>query len=784
MKNLYNERLGILLNLAESQVDISTIREEIKRLKIEFPEKKGFFEDLYQTTINCNELSLRLFKILLESEVIKTDGKRENIQSAGNTFYAEETLNKPIQYIKGVGPVLFERFRRKGINTIRDALFFFPRDYEDRRAIIPINRIVPGENVTVVGKVIRSGKTRKTFTMTISDTSGFLDLVWFHIQPHYEEHLINKYKPNTTVIVSGKARMFKRNIQINHPIIKETGNIEDDLFFKRIIPVYSAIEGISEGHLIKIMKTIVDEFSNYIIDPLPDYLIQRYNLIPLNLAIREIHFPSNNTDFEEIQSNRWRPRRRLIFDELFALEMLLVMRKERYKRQMGFTHNIKESTVADAIKKLPFELTRSQNQSLQEIIRDMKSDKQMNRLLIGDVGSGKTAVAMITSYLAALSGSQTAILVPTEILARQHYNNFCKLLPDIKSRIGLLTGSIKGAERSRIVGDISLGHIKIIIGTHALLEENIQFKNLTYVIIDEQHQFGINQRAKMKSKGINADLLMMSATPIPRTLAISLYGDLDISLIKELPPGRKEVITKVIRGDKAERFYIDLKRQITQENQQCYIVYPLISESDKLDLKAAEDMYQHLKETQFREIPIGLIHGRISDDEKIRIMNEFKEGKLQILIATTVIEVGVDVPNASIMVIEHAERFGLSQLHQLRGRVGRGTKTSFCYLIAYNWLTENAYERLKIMEKTNNGFKIAEEDLRIRGPGELAGTRQSGLPDLHMSNLIRDADILEETREAAIKILKEDPELLQPGHLNLRELLKKRECDVELITTS
>ncbi|MCX7959727.1 MAG: ATP-dependent DNA helicase RecG, partial [Deltaproteobacteria bacterium] len=373
----------------------------------------------------------------------------------------------------------------------------------------------------------------------------------------------------------------------------------------------------------------------------------------------------------------------------------------------------------------------------------------MNRILIGDVGSGKTAVAMISSYLVAKNGTQTAILAPTEILAKQHYRNFCNIFPEIKNRIGLLTGSVKGQERSRIQGDIELGMVKIIIGTHALLEENIRFKNLTYVIIDEQHQFGINQRARIKAKGLATDLLMMSATPIPRTLAISLYGDLDISMIKELPPGRKEIITKVVRGDKAEKLYYEIREQILKNDAQCYIVYPIISESEKLDLKAAEEMYEKLKSTFFRDISVGLLHGRMKDDEKNEIMNRFKEGRLKILIATTVIEVGVDVPTASIMVIEHAERFGLSQLHQLRGRVGRGSKESFCYLVAYNYLTENAYERLRIMEKTNNGFKIAEEDMRIRGPGELAGTKQSGIPDFHMSNLIRDADILEETRTAA-----------------------------------
>lgn len=784
MITLFNERLKKLLSIVESECDISIVREEIRKLKIDFPDRKGFLEDLYQTTIRSNELSLRLLKILLESELTKTEIKSEKVQTTNKSAYIENPLDRPVQYIKGVGPILYERFKKKGINTIKDALFFFPRDYEDRRYIIPIKNVMPKENVTVIGRVIASGKKHRTFTITIADTSGYLDLVWFNLQPHYLEYLTTRFKPDTPVIVSGKATMYKRILQINHPIIKETGNIEDDLFFKRIIPIYSTIDGISEGHLIKIMKTIVEEYADYLTDPLPDYLIKRHNLISLKQAIKEIHFPSNNTNFEEILSNRWSPRRRLIFDELFALEFLLMMRKNKNKKQQGSKHNIEDSSIIDATRKLPFELTKSQNQALQEIIKDMRSQEQMNRILIGDVGSGKTAVAMITSYLAALSGSQTAILVPTEILARQHYNNFCKLLPDIKNRIGLLTGSIKGAERSRIIGDISLGHIKIIIGTHALLEENIQFKNLTYVIIDEQHQFGINQRAKIKSKGLNADLLMMSATPIPRTLAISLYGDLDISYIKELPPGRKDVITKVIRGDKAERLYIDLQRKIIENNEQCYIVYPLISESDKLELKAAEDMYNKLKETYFKDIPTGLIHGRMSDDEKVKTMTEFKNGDIKILIATTVIEVGVDVPNASIMVIEHAERFGLSQLHQLRGRVGRGEKASFCYLVAYNWLSENAYERLRIMEKTNNGFKIAEEDLRIRGPGELAGTRQSGLPDLHMSNLIRDADILEEARETAIDILNQDPQLMEPKHLSLKALLKKRECEIELITTS
>ncbi len=788
MKERYIESLCELLSLISSSnteyIPLSKIREEIHNMRTLFPEKMIIINDFYQAVMSGDYSSIKLLKILVESELNKIK-KRETVNTKERiTDTKEEILLRPIQYVKGVGPTLYERFKKKGINTIKDALFFFPRNYEDRRNIIMIKNIIPGENVTITGKVVYSERRRRTFNMTIADQSGYLDLVWFNIQNYYIEYLNTKFKPDTQVIVSGRATIFRNNIQINHPVIKETASVDDDLLFKRIIPVYSSIDGITEGYLIKIMKNIVDEYSKYISDPLPEYIIKKHNLIPLAEAIWNIHFPPNDVIFDELNTNRWKPKRRLIFDELFSIEMLLAIRKDQYKRQIGYEHHIDESTIQEALKRLPFELTRSQNQALAEIQRDLKKPEQMNRILIGDVGSGKTAIAMITSYLVAVGGTQTAILVPTEILARQHYKNFCSTFPDLKNRIGLFTGSIKGVERSRIIGDISLGHLKIIIGTHTLIEENIHFKDLTYVIIDEQHQFGINQRAQIKAKGLNIDLLMMSATPIPRTLAISLYGDLDISMIKELPPGRKEITTKVIRGEKAERLYVDIKDQIIKNDAQCYIVYPLISESDKLDLKAAENMYEHLKNTYFKDIPIGLIHGKMNDEEKIRAMNEFKENNIKILIATTVIEVGVDIPNASIMVIEHAERFGLSQLHQLRGRVGRGSKESICYLVAYNWLSENAYERLKIMEKTNNGFKIAEEDLRIRGPGELAGTRQSGIPDLHMSNLIRDADILEEARNSAFEIIKDDPDLINIKNIALKDIIKRREKAFEVITTS
>ena len=790
MEREYFIRLrGILSLIQKTEADaesIIKIKEEIRGLKEEYPHKKNFLSDLAQILMTRDETSMRLFRILLESELLKMqniEGSEIHIEATTNKN-PDDPLSRPIQYIKGVGPALYERFKKKGLFTIRDALFFFPRNYEDRRNILPISHIRIGETVTVVGKVVCSGSTHKTFTITITDNSGFLDLVWFNIQSHYYEYLKNKFREQTTVIVSGKATLFRRNLQITHPVIKETSSLEDDIFFRRIIPIYSSIEGIGESHLIKIMNNIVEEYSNYILDQLPVDIKKRHNLIDLSDAIRHIHFPPNDINFDELQSNRWAPRKRLIFDELFLMELLLAKRKANFKQDMGISHDISDTTVEKAVGKLPFVLTKTQRSSLDEIISDLRSPNQMNRILIGDVGSGKTAVAMVSSYLVAQSGSQVAILVPTEILAQQHYRNFCRILPDIADRIGLLTGSTKGTERNRLLGDVALGHTRIIIGTHALLEEKIRFKNLTYVIIDEQHQFGINQRAKIKSKGYNVDLLMMSATPIPRTLAISLYGDLDISMIKELPPGRKEVITKIVRGDRVENLYDRIRKSIKEKGEQCYIVYPLISESDKLDLKAAEDMYRTLREGEFRDIPVGLIHGRMSDEEKDRIMNDFKSGSIRILIATTVIEVGIDVPTASIIVIEHAERFGLSQLHQLRGRVGRGERTSYCYLVAYNWLSENAYERLKIMEKTTNGFTIAEEDLKIRGPGELAGTRQSGLPDLHMSNLIRDAEILEETRLAAFEIIGRDPALSDERYSGLRTIINKREKELELITTS
>ncbi|OGP62620.1 MAG: ATP-dependent DNA helicase RecG [Deltaproteobacteria bacterium RBG_13_47_9] len=550
------------------------------------------------------------------------------------------------------------------------------------------------------------------------------------------------------------------------------GEIENDYInFKRIVPIYSETEGLHQRTLRRLMKNILDGYADELRSPIPQEIVRGKDLIEFQEAFRRVHFPPDEESMEDLNLYRSDGHRRIIFDELFFLELGLAMKRRGAALKKGISFRTDGYLPEKLLKQLPFQLTSSQKRVLAEIKEDMEKPHPMNRLIQGDVGSGKTMVALLACLYGVECGYQAAIMVPTEVLAEQHYLNLHQWVEPLGVRVALLTSSIRSSEKEDLYRQIRQGDIQMVIGTHAVIQEAVQFHRLGVAIIDEQHKFGVVQRGLLKKKGAEPDILVMTATPIPRTLAMSIYGDLDVSLIEELPAGRMPVKTKVFHESTRGKVYRILEEEV-RKGRQAFIVYPLVEESEKLDLRDASRMAEHLQKQVFPEFRIGLLHGRMKCDEKEAIMMEFKEGKIQILVATTVIEVGIDIPNASVMVVEHAERFGLSQLHQLRGRIGRGSYPSHCLLLAQSRSSEEARARLRAMERTTDGFQIAEEDLILRGPGEFFGIRQSGLPDFRIAHVIRDARILEEARREAFQLVQEDPELEHP--LGLKEMLISR----------
>jgi ATP-dependent DNA helicase RecG len=580
--------------------------------------------------------------------------------------------------------------------------------------------------------------------MALGDDTGRINALWFN-QPYLKDN----FKIGDKLIVYGKVSR-RRGPQIVNPeyeIIPESEGEDNLLHTKRIVPIYSLTKGISQRVLRKIAYRAVTDYKDKLNDNLPPKLIKKHNLLSLDEAIGQIHFPE---ELEEIN----KAKERLIYEELFGFEMVMAYRKHNIDHdKKGTAFKIDKKLLDKFIKSLPFKLTDAQNRVLNEISSDMASAKRMQRLLQGDVGSGKTIVAVIALLQAVASGYQAALMVPTEVLAEQHYKNIKALLKDFKVRLELLSSQVKKKEKDVIKAKIKNHEIDILIGTHALIQEGIDFKKLGLIVIDEQHKFGVIQRQKLYEKAADPDLLIMTATPIPRTLAFSIYGDLDISTIDKLPPGRKKITTWWVSKKKVEGAYDFIKKEI-DKGRQAYIVYPLIEKSKKLELKAAKEMYEHLKKDVFKGLRVGLIHGQLKADEKEHIMDDFKNKKTDILISTIVIEVGIDVANASVMLIEHAERFGLSQLHQLRGRIGRGAHESYCILVSHG-LTETAKKRLAIISKMTCGFKIAEADLLLRGPGELLGLRQHGFNEFKIADLIRDKDVLYQARNDAFMLFKE-----------------------------
>ena len=686
------------------------------------------------------------------------------------------SLDTSIQYIKGVGPRLADLLRRKDIYCLEDALYFLPRTYEDRQNFKPIQALTPGQRETSFGVIkrlafvpLRSGRG-KLFELVIADRSGWIVAKWFHYNAKY---MMTKFKTGMPVVFTGDVRIFKYQKEITHPdieIIEDTQ--KESLHFGRIVPVYSETEGLFQKTIRRIIKNVLDKSLAIVQDPLPEAIRQRQALWELKRSFSEIHFPTQHEALPLLFSGTHPARKRLVFDEFFFLELGLLLKRSHITKEKTHSFTPSQTLKSKLLSSLSFELTQSQKTVLSEIEQDLQSPHPMNRLLQGDVGSGKTLVALLASLSVIEHGHQVALMVPTEILAEQHAKTFQALLSPLEISMGLLKSDIKKTEKEKLASEIQEGKISLIIGTHALIQSDIEFKDLGLVIIDEQHRFGVEQRLLLKKKGHAPHMLVMTATPIPRTLALTVYGDLDVSVMTELPPGRKPVKTKVLKEPQRLKLYEFMKKEFLK-GRQAYVVYPLIEESEKIDLKDATQMAEHLKKI-FKEFRVELLHGQMDSNLKNKIMLEFKKGHIHVLVSTTVIEVGIDVPNSTLMVVEHAERFGLSQLHQLRGRVGRGSENSFCFLMAHYTSSEEAQERLKAMEEFQSGFKIAEVDLKIRGPGEFLGTRQSGLPGFRVANLITDQGVLFQARKEAELIIEKDPYLSLSEHLPLKEALKNR----------
>jgi ATP-dependent DNA helicase RecG len=700
-----------------------------------------------------------------------------------------KSADTPVQYLKGIGPKRARSLAKIGVRTVEDLLYYFPRRYEDRAQFVPIAKVEEGKIYTIQARVLsrhqRRSFRRRVFSIlevAVGDASGKIFCVWFN-QPYLKAY----FEVGCSLILYGKVENYSGRLQMNAPEFEIIGEEEDkSLSVGRIVPVYSLPEGMTQRYFRQMIKNVLDKILPALNDFLPYDIRSRNNLLNLAKSLLAIHFPETPQSQQEAYL-------RLSFEEFFLFQLPLAIRKLRKKEKQGISHKVDGQLVRNFIARLPFKLTASQEQVIKEISQDMAAPSLMQRLLQGDVGSGKTVVACVAGLMAIQGGYQAAFMVPTEILARQHFQNIKYQISTLRLhsglmvseaepskiknrdkgiRIELLTSSLNNKEKDKIYKEIEEGKIDFVIGTHALLEGRVKFKNLGLVVIDEQHKFGVGQRALLPQKGGSPDVLIMTATPIPRTLAITLYADLDISVIRELPPGRKPIETILVDENKREGAYSLAKEQLRQGNQ-AYIIYPVIEESYALDIAGAKRMYSELKAGEFREFRLGLIHGRLKQKEQEEVMLQFKNRELDILVSTTVLEVGIDIPSATCMVVEHAERFGLAQLHQLRGRVGRGQEKSFCILVS-GAETEEARQRLSAMAKYSDGFRIAEEDLKIRGPGEFFGQRQHGLSELRIANPLRQMRLLKLAREEAVRLLDEDPHLEMRPHTELKEKLLQR----------
>jgi len=687
-----------------------------------------------------------------------------------------------IQFVKGVGPRFAERLASRGIRTPQDALFFFPKGYEDRRQLLPLRALKPGMTVPVKGTVVgvhgghRKFGGAKVFEVVLSDGTGRLSAKWFHYHPSLKE----RFKVGETVIFCGTVRFFQFQPEMHHPEILGKAEEHDPVHIGRIVPVYPEVEGLPPRVLRRIQWEVVQHYASAVKEFFPRWMLEEAGVPPIHESLATLHFPPPGADASTLLSFSSPAQQRLIFGELFYIQWAMAKRRAGVMKEAAIPLHWDKEIVDEIKRRLPFTLTGAQRRVVNEILKDLSNSCPMHRLLQGDVGSGKTIVAWIAALVAWRKGAQTALMAPTEILAEQHCRRFLTLCRGLPVRIVLLTSFLTGKRRESLRKEIREGEAHIVIGTHALIQEGVEFHRLGLGIVDEQHRFGVLQRAALRGKAKTAPhLLVMTATPIPRTLAMTLYGDLDVSVIDEMPPGRTAVETKVVGEENRKSAWARVRKELA-EGGRVYIVLPLVEESEKLTLRDATRTAERVREA-FPEIGVGLLHGRMKAEEKDAEMRRFQEGEIRILVSTTVVEVGIDVPEATVMMIEHAERFGLSQLHQLRGRVGRGTRPSVCFLFVEGPQGEDAVARLSVMEKTTDGFKIAEEDLKIRGPGDFAGVRQSGIPDLVFSDIVRDARMLSRSREIANALLVRDPGLSHPEHAALARWIASKEAAVPTI---
>ncbi len=693
-----------------------------------------------------------------------------------------EALRMPVQFVKGVGPKRAEQLTKLGLATVDDLLFHLPFRYEDRRDVRTIATLRPGEEATLEATLEAPAERwggrgrRKVLEIVATDATGALALVWYHQLRYFA----SRFRAGQRVLLHGRVEPLRQAafgrgltpLRMIHPEV-EVLEQEEHADLGRIVPVYTKPAGISSGAMRRLVHAAVDAYASRVPSALPAAIARARGVSDLATALRDVHQPATDADVASLNAATSAAHRAIVYDELFYLQLGLALKKSATAREPGIAFRVPAARAEQLVAALPFALTGAQYRVIGEIGRDMAAPHPMHRLVQGDVGSGKTVVALHAACVAVENGYQAALMAPTELLAEQHWETIRKLAAPIGLRVTLLTGTVQGKLRGRTERAIARGDIDLVVGTHALIQERVAFARLGLGIIDEQHRFGVMQRATLKRHGTNPDILLMTATPIPRTLALTLYGDLDVSVLDELPPGRRPVVTRVHPQTQRERV-LEIVRRELDAGRQAYVVCPLVTESEKTDLLDATRTARDLAAGPLAAYRLGLVHGQMRADEKDEVMRRFKAGDHQVLVSTTVIEVGIDVPNATVMIIEHAERFGLAQLHQLRGRVGRGAHRSLCFLLASYARGDQARERLRVMEETNDGFRIAEKDLELRGPGEFLGTRQSGLPDFRAASILRDGALLREAQEDAAAWLGADPDLRGAESLAVRDVLEAR----------
>jgi ATP-dependent DNA helicase RecG len=759
---------------------------------------RNLFEDFDPQPLNERMRRLQVACAMIgqiDKAIRETPGVVSNQKDMGSSRRIPPRKPNPvpwdtdIQYLKGVGAKRADCFKKLGVRTFDDLLYFVPWRYEDRGNLRKISQITPGEELTLCVQVhstrvqVTPRKRLQIFELMAMDETGGLVVKWFN-QPY----LKNVLKKGSHLMLSGRVRvsaydgrlemenpqfeLISRNLQRNY--LGEMNSPEDLIHTGRIVPIYHESHGLTSRVIRSLMKTILDTWSKSIPEMLPRSILDRQKLPGLGESLRQVHFPDQMQECQKLNRGGSEFHRRLIFDDFFLLQLgLAYRRREVADDQKGISFSVQGVGLDQFLQQLPFSLTAAQKRVIEEIKQDMIRPRPMNRLVQGDVGCGKTLVALVGLMIAVENGYQGAFMAPTEILAEQHYLTVRRWFSNFGLNIVLVTSGLSRKERQDVVQQVQAGAVHLAVGTHALIQEGIKFKRLGMVVIDEQHKFGVLQRGELVKKGYHPDVLIMTATPIPRTLALTAYGDMDVSIIDELPPGRRPVETILLDESERSEAYEIVSKELAA-GRQAYVVYPLVEESEKTDLKAAIQMERHIKETVFPGWRVGLLHGQMKPEDKERVMLQFKDHQIDLLVTTSVIEVGIDVSNATVMLIEHAERFGLAQLHQLRGRVGRGSHRSVCLLMAGARLTQEARSRLEVMVQYQDGFIIAERDLALRGPGEFFGTRQSGLPELKVANLIRDVKVLEQARYEAFELLGRDPMLQHPEHERLRQALYRR----------